>query len=327
MGSNRIVPLKSAIPPYGTYKLDVSELLPSARWPQQFEIQAAKNFVRPRYEITTKSNGHMRIAHPNVERDDLKTDPKLAQIGELMGKLYLLPAPVLPLDRYTSFVLPTPMSTTQNHLPVKALIYDARGKLTFEHRFGNLKRSDSIALNINEDGGYGHVELVYDFEAGQEADGWMHALFRYQDRTSNHSAETSFGAHVFNTVLTYKNEPQSYAGRPPGLTTRLFLRVGAKPYDTMCHLIYPASLPWLTTSDTVLSLMSSTGQEVAKKTVRIACGGSLLWRVSEVFTEEQLKSAGTYPYVVIRDTTCRLFGYHGLISGDKAFSLDHMFGF
>jgi hypothetical protein len=30
--------------------------------------------------------------------------------------------------------------------------------------------------------------------------------------------------------------------------------------------------------------------------------------------------------VVVRDTTCRLFGYHGLI-GDRAFSLDHMFGF
>ena len=31
-------------------------------------------------------------------------------------------------------------------------------------------------------------------------------------------------------------------------------------------------------------------------------------------------------YVVVRDTTCRLFGYHGLV-GTDAFSLDHMFGF
>ena len=155
----------------------------------------------------------------------------------------------------------------------------------------------------------------------------MHALFRYHDRVSGHAAETSFGAHVFNTVLTYKNEPQSYAGRAPGLSTRLFLRVGGKPYDTMCHLIYPASLPWHPTSDTVLALTSTAGQEIAKKTVRIPCGGSLLWRVSEVFTEEQVRAAGPHPYVVIRDTTCRLFGYHGLTSGDKAFSLDHMFGF
>jgi hypothetical protein len=27
------------------------------------------------------------------------------------------------------------------------------------------------------------------------------------------------------------------------------------------------------------------------------------------------------------DLTCRLFGYDGLLHGDTAFSLDHMFGF
>ncbi|MDR3450518.1 MAG: hypothetical protein P4M15_12380 [Alphaproteobacteria bacterium] len=334
MGSDKIVPFTKTIAPYGSYKLDVAELLPAARWPQQIEIQAAKNFVRPRYEIATKSNGHMRIAHPNVERNDLKTDPKLAELGTLLGKLFILPAPILPTDRFTSIVLPTPMATGQMHLPLKALAYDARGKLVKEHKFGNLKRSDSVALDVNEmlsgvklESGYGHIELVYDFESGREADGWMHALFRYHDRTSGHAAETSFGAHVFNTVLTYKNEPQSYAGRAPGLSTRLFLRMGAAPYDTRCHLIYPASTPWNSTSDTALILNSGDGKEIAKKSVRIACGGSLLWRVSDMFSAEQIKAAGATPYVVVRDTTCRLFGYHGLISGDSAFSLDHMFGF
>ena len=48
------------------------------------------------------------------------------------------------------------------------------------------------------------------------------------------------GHHIFNTVLTYKGEPQSYTGRPPGLSTRLFLRLGPEPIDTYCHLIYPA---------------------------------------------------------------------------------------
>ena len=32
-------------------------------------------------------------------------------------------------------------------------------------------------------------------------------------------------------------------------------------------------------------------------------------------------------YVVVRDQTCRLFGYHGLVDGERAFSLAHMFGF
>ena len=60
------------------------------------------------------------------------------------------------------------------------------------------------------------------------------ALFRYEDRASGHRAETSFGAHVFNTVLTYKGEPQSYAGKPPGLSTRLFLRLGDGAASTRC---------------------------------------------------------------------------------------------
>src|SRR6202000_2241316 len=130
-------------------------------------------------------------------------------------------------------------------------------------------------LNINEllagktalAGNYGHVEIIYDFAAGQEVDGWLHSLFRYEARIPGHAAETSFGPHIFNTVLTYKNEPQSYAGKAPGLTTRLFLRCGPAPYDTMCHLIYPASLPWHATSDTALVLTSQAGEEVARRNV------------------------------------------------------------
>jgi hypothetical protein len=253
-------------------------------------------------------------------------------LGDLLGKGFILPAPVLPPERYRSIVLPTPMSTVQNHLPVKLTIYDKNGHAVHAHTFGNLKRRDSVALAANEmlngkiDGGYGHMELSYDFAAGSEADGWLHALFRYEDSETGHAAETSFGAHVFNTLVTYKGEPQSYKGPPPGLSTRLFLRVGQAPHDTLCHLIYPASLPWHETSDTALILMSAKGEEIAKRQLKIACGGSALWRVSETFSADERKAAGENCCVVVRDTTCRLFGYHGLI-GSRAFSLDHMFGF
>jgi hypothetical protein len=224
------------------------------------------------------------------------------------------------------------MSTCQERLPVKLAVYDAEGNLAAEHRFGNLGRSDSVAQTANEilngriHGGYGHMELCYDFAAGDDADGWMHALFRFHDKITGHAAETSFGAHMFNTLITYKGEPQSYKGPPPGLSTRLFLRIGDARCATICHLIYPSSRPWRAKSETHLMLMSSAGEEIARRLVQIDCGGSLLWRFQEMFSEVERQRAGVDCYVVVRDTTCRLFGYHGLIS-ERAFSLDHMFGF
>ncbi len=132
---------------------------------------------------------------------------------------------------------------------------------------------------------------------------------------------------MFNTVLTYKGEPQSYAGRPPGLSTRLFLRLGRDGTDAFCHLVFPASTPWHAASKTSLALTDREGQEVAVKDVAIPCGGSHLFRVSETFSASEREAAGEDAYVLIRDVTCRLFGYHGLRNADESFSLDHMFGF
>ena len=171
------------------------------------------------------------------------------------------------------------------------------------------------------------MELIYDFADGGDADGWLHGLFRYQHRESGHEAETSFGAHIFNTVLTYRNEPQSYNGPAPGLSTRLFLRLGPAPDDTMCHLIYSASTPWHEKSDTKLILHDGSGAEIASKDLPIPCGGSVNWRYSEVFDGDERRRAGDRPYVIIRDVTCRLFGYHGVVNGSGSFSFDHMFGF
>jgi len=333
MGNNAVAHLKTSIAPFATHCLRTSELLPDAHWPQQIEIRAGKHVVRPRYEVV-RADGRRNIAHPNVEREDMACDEQLPRLSGLLGKGFILPAPILPLDRYTSLVMPTPMSTAQAYLPLKVLLFDATGAAVAEHCLGNLARSDSVALDLTDvlggqvlESGYGHMELAYDFDAGKEADGWLHALFRYIDRKSNHRAETSFGAHVFNTLATYKNEPQSYKGAPPGLTTRLFLRVGSTPHETLCHLIYPASKPWHARSDTKLALMSAKGEAVAEHVLHIPCSGSQLWRVGETFSASEIEAAGTGCYIIVRDTTCRLFGYHGLVNGDAAFSLDHMFGF
>ncbi|HVA13492.1 MAG TPA: hypothetical protein VNF99_09600 [Stellaceae bacterium] len=366
MGDAQSAPLDRAIPPFASYALDIASLLPQARWPQQIEIGAGKYMVRPRYEITSRANktgqGHRRIAHVNVERTDLKPDPTLAALSspwhgvdwrakpermdhaaertdpevkaKLLGKGFILPAPILPTGRWRSLALPTPMARSQKELPITLVVYSHWGKELGRHRFGRLQRRESVAIDVEkichtdhlEVGG--HMELLYDLADGGEGDGWLHALFRYEDRASGHRAETSFGAHVFNTVLTYKGEPQSYSGRPPGLSTRLFLRLGPAPYDTICHLIYPLSTLWHQATDTQIILHDANGVEVARQPIYIQCGGSRFWTYHEIFDDPATRArAGTNAYIVIRDTTCRLFGYHGVLGDDGAFSLDHMFGF
>ncbi|MEJ0009918.1 MAG: hypothetical protein WDN72_04965 [Alphaproteobacteria bacterium] len=132
---------------------------------------------------------------------------------------------------------------------------------------------------------------------------------------------------MFNLPLVYKNEPQSYAGRAPGLSTRLFLRLGTGGLDTLCHLVYPVSGDWHATSKTDLILHNGNGEEVARQHVAIPKSGSLHWRYSQMFSEAERAKAGERAYIIVRDVTCRLFGYHGLIKEGQAFSLDHMFGF
>jgi hypothetical protein len=308
------------------------DLLPQLSWPDQIQIRAGKHFVRPRYEVIAAS-GRSRIAHPNVERTDLVSDPALARLEPWLGKGHILPAALLPPDKYMTELLPTPMSSAQHSLPVKALVFDSEGRHVAEHRFGALPRDHRDSLDVSAlarerlTTPFGHVELVYDFEAGTEVDGWLHALFRYRNRASGHAAETSFGSHMFNSALVWRGEPQSYGGPPPGLSTRLFLRIAPRPCRAFCHLIYPVSRAWHPHSQTVLFLRDTEGTEIGRAEICIPASGSRLLCVQDVFDESLLAGAGAHPYVIVRDETCRLFGYHGVEGGEGSFSLDHMFGF
>jgi hypothetical protein len=330
MGEEACVALSEPIGPFASRAVDVAALLPGLAWPRQIELRAGKHVVRPRYEVIAE--GRRRIAHVNVERADLEPDPLLPRLAETLGKGYLLPAPILPRGEWESLLLPSPMALAQQELPIAAIVYDAEGSEIARVPLGRLPRDHACAVALDEIGqglgkGYGHAELVYDFSAGGTGDGWLHALFRYRHRRSGHAADTSFGAHIFNTILTYRGEPQSYVGRPPGLSTRLFLRLGEGGYDTICHLIYPASLPWHQTSATEIILYDRTGAEIARTALAIPCSGSRLLRYHALFDEPMRARAGAGAYAVIRDPTCRLFGYHGLVGERGAFSLDHMFGF
>jgi hypothetical protein len=327
MGEDRVVTLPEKLGPFASRAIDVAELLPDLAWPRQIELRAGKHVVRPRYEVL--AGERRRIAHVNVERADLRPDPELPDLTGLLGKGYLLPAPILPGTEWENLLLPTPMALSQMELPLAALLYDRDGREMARKRLGLIPRDHAMALRFGDELGsdYGHVELVYDFAQGGSADGWLHALFRYRHRASGHVAETSFGAHVFNTLLVYRGEPQSYSGPPPGLSTRLFLRLGDGDYDTLCHLIYPASRPWRPLSATEIILHDRFGHEVERAALAIPCSGSRLFRYHDLFDPDTRARAGNGAYAIIRDTTCRLFGYHGLLGRDGAFSLDHMFGF
>ena len=326
MGAERPVALDCEVAPFASLAVDVGTLLPGVAWPAQLELRTGRHVVRPRYEVL--KNGHSRIAHVNVERADLRPDPGIRTLHNLLGRGYILPFPVLPAAEFRTIVQPNPMAEWQDSLPLRLDVFAQDGSLVGQRFLGNLRRDHDVAVDLSGFGAAaGHAELLYDFRDGGQADGWMHGLFRYEHRVSGHAADTSFGAHIFNTAMTYRDEPQSYSGPPPGLTTRLFLKLGIGARRSFAVLIYPASADWHAFSTTELQLVDGQGEVVASQALRIACSGSVMVRPHEVFGEATLLQAGEHGYVLVRDVTCRLFGYHGLDDGRGGFSLDHMFGF
>ena len=326
MGAEAPVPLDQEIPPFASVPVDVGSLLPGIYWPAQIELRSGRHVVRPRYEVHRE--GRTRIAHMNVERADLKPDPGIKSLSNLLGRGYLLPFPILDPARYRTILQPTPMAERQTNLPLRLDIFNEAGQLAAQRFLGNLPRNHDLAIDLDDIAHEpGHGELVYDFRNGGDADGWMHGLFRYEDRSSGHTTETSFGAHIFNTAMTYRDEPQSYSGAPPGLTTRLFLKLGDETNESFTVLIYPASAAWHPNSTTELQLIDSNGQTIDTKHLTIACSGSAMIKPQAIFSKHLLEAAGPNAYVLIRDTTCRLFGYHGLTNQQGGISLDHMFGF
>ena len=243
MGPDSRSTLNQDVGPFATVALDVADFLPDVHWPAQVEIRAGRHVVRPRYEVT--QNDRMRIAHVNVERDNLRSDPAHPRAAARDGaRLH----PALP----HSASRPLPLrSSSRRRCPRRSatcrsgwMCSTPDGTQARRRRFlGCLPRDHALAMDMEEfDVDQGHAELVYDFRDGGEADGWLHALFRYEDRHSGHVAESSFGAHIFNTAMTYRDEPQSYSGPPPGLSAR---RCSSSSVTGRRHsfavLIYPAS--------------------------------------------------------------------------------------
>ncbi len=335
MGGDEVHWIDEVLEPFATMAVNVSEIMPGLAGASQLELHAGKYLVRPRYEVID-SRERRRIAHVNVERADLIPDQDLPRLKELVGKGYILAAPILPVNEYDSKLLWTPMATTQNQLAANLAVFDNEGVEMASVPLKVLSRGEAVPISVTDyiRGGKvdslercGHMELTYDLASDPEVDGWMHAIFRYQNTVSGHQAETSFGSHMFNIPVTYKDQPQSYAGEPPGLSTRLYVRLGQSGLDTLIHLIYPASMPWVERSNTILTLRDGHGQEVASHTLKIPCGGSRMLSVRKIFKSSLAHHENFSGYISVRDFSCRLFGYHRLVHPKGGFSLDHMFGF
>ncbi len=73
--------------------------------------------------------------------------------------------------------------------------------------------------------------------------------------------------------------------------------------------------------------MAPDGTKIGQENIIIPCGGSRHLRYHSLFCDAEREKAGEGAYLIVKDSTCRLFGYHGLVSENGAFSLDHMFGF
>ncbi|QCE34006.1 hypothetical protein FAI40_00880 [Acetobacteraceae bacterium] len=324
--------LPHEIAPYATKALDVGALFPEMKWPAQFEMMGGNYVVRPRYEIVKGEK--TRIAHLNVERSDLIPAEEIGTPLKEVGRGFILPFPILNPDEYETWLQPNPMSEKVKTLPLSVALYNENGKENSVHFLGNLPRDFKEAFPLHEWAKEaGHGNLFYDLKEGGAPDGWLHATIRFKHKKTGHMAETSFGGHIYNTQMVWRNEPQSYAGSAPGLSTRIFLKIGyeteKESLKSFCWLIYPCSKTSSAEnfpSETKLILINEAGKEIAKKEIHLQPNGSFLIKPHEIFGEK-LKEAGEGGYVLIRDKTVRLFGYHGIMGLGDRFSLDHMFGF
>ncbi len=181
MGAERPVALTQDVAPFATVAVDVAQVLPELRWPAQIELRAGRHVVRPRYEVTRGER--VRIAHVNVERGDLKPDPAdrasaCAAGARLSAAVPGAAARTLPQHRAADAD-----GGVADDVAAAARCVRRGGEQGAERFLGCLARDHDVALDVDEVAA-GHAELVYDFRDGGEADGWLHALFRYEDRQS-----------------------------------------------------------------------------------------------------------------------------------------------
>ena len=166
--------------------------------------------------------------------------------------------------------LPTPMSTAQTHLPLKALVFRADGAAA---------RDTQIRQSPRDHARYAGRFAVGEFPArlrpsrtrlrfrcGRCGGRMAARALRSRDLASGHQAETSFGSHIFNIALTYRASRNPIPGRRP-----VFRRVSSCAWRRSRTLLPPRlSLigRWHPHSTTSLTLRDTQGKEIARNEIR-----------------------------------------------------------
>ena len=109
------------------------------------------------------------------------------------------------------------MAVSQTTLPLRLDVFDEAGTKVAERFLGCLRRDHDVALDFD------------DIDAEQDMPSWSTTFARAARRTAGctrcsatrtgtpaMSRNRASAAHIFNTVMTYRDEPQSYSGRRRG---------------------------------------------------------------------------------------------------------------
>ena len=159
-------------------------------------------------------------------------------------------------------------------------------------------------------------------------DGWLHALFRYRHRARRPCRRDQFR----RACLQHDADLSRRAAilyRPAAGTVDA--AVPAPRRRRLRHAV-PPDLPGVAAVAPARARPKSFSTTARARSRRAAPGDPLL-RLAPVALSRAVRRRDPRPRrrpaptSIVRDPTCRLFGYHGLLGRDGAFSLDHMFGF
>ena len=323
MGEERVVPIGEPIAPFATRAVDVSRTAAGRSLGRgRSSCAPASTWCARATKLSSGVAAGSRTSMSNAA--DLRPDPRASEARQPCSARDICCRP-----RCCRALCGKPWCCRRRwrcvraELPIAALVYDPDGKRgRAAILWAAAARPCDRARSRRGRRHRGAARRLWPYRAG------LRLLCRRRRPTagcmrcsaiatgdSGHAAETSFGAHVFNTILTYRDEPQSYTGPPAGVVDpavpaarRGWLRHAVPPDLSRIAALAPGERR-RTSSSTTATGAKSRGRAWRFPVRDRGCG-----------TITQLFDAATRARARARrlchrsaTPTCRLFGYHGLL--------------